>query len=179
MIGDDDVCYAAVRACYGDARAQRSGVSLIAHVDDGLRILDALSASTIAQQAFCLHPLVQADADLAAAFDVENTGPGALHSLGVPARALAVALEYRRCANAHLSTHEPSTLASLSLAPFSPELRHMLIADKVQNRRDFERHHRGTHARSDVLSAYFERWLRFLDVDEDQYARLITVIGGR
>ena len=168
---DDDPHLLAVRKAYGVRRAARSGVLLTAHIDDGLVILDALGARQEALQAFCLHPLVQGDDDLAKAF-VED---GALVGVDVAPLALVLAMEYRRCANAHLSHHAKETLAAVSLAPFD-DVRLMLIADKVQNRRDFERHHLGTHPRSAELDGYFRRWLGFLDVDEARYQSLVACL---
>jgi hypothetical protein len=169
-LGAVDVHVDIIRRFYGDRKARRSGVPFIAHIDDGLNILVALDASIAAQQAFCLHPILQADDDFAVAF----TGP--LRGVAVDPQALALAVEYRRCANGHLSTHPPASLASLSLAPFV-EIEHMLIADKVQNRRDFDRHHRD-HPRAVELTAYFHRWLEKLGVNEARYLELVEVIGG-
>jgi hypothetical protein len=73
--------------------------------------------------------------------------------------------------------HAPETLAAVSLAPFD-EVRLMLVADKVQNRRDFERHHLGMHPRSAELDAYFRRWLAFLDVDEPRYRSLVATLAS-
>lgn len=173
-LAHDDVHLRAIRASYGERRAERSGVLLMHHVEEGLAILDALDARIVAKQAFCLHPLVQMDEDLARAF---TTG-GALDGVRVDPLALAIALEYRRCANAHLSRHAPETLQHVSFAPFD-DVKHMLIADKVQNRRDFDRHHAATHERAAELTAYFARWLALLGVDEKRYDDLVALIGGR
>jgi hypothetical protein len=172
-LDDHDPHLLAIRRLYGDRRARRSGVLLMAHVVEGLLILDELSASTAALQAFCLHPIVQADGELAAAF----VDGGVLVDADVSPFAVTLALEYRRCANAHLSMHAPETLAAVSLAPFD-EVRLMLVADKVQNRRDFERHHLGMHPRSAELDAYFRRWLAFLDVDEPRYRSLVATLAS-
>jgi hypothetical protein len=169
----DDVHLRAIRAFYGDRRAERSGVALIHHIDDGVAILGALDARIVAMQAFCLHPIVQMDEDLSRAF----VAGGALDGERVDPLALTLALEYRRCANAHLSRHAPETLQHVSLAPFD-DVKLMLIADKVQNRRDFDRHHVSTHPRAHELTAYFARWLAFLGVDEKRYQQLTQVIGG-
>lgn len=175
-LSPDDPHLRAVRAFYGERRAERSGVRLIEHIHDGLAIMAAIDARTVAQRAFCLHPLVQMDDDLARTFadDKQKTALAGCELLP-----LALAMEYRRCANAHLSKHAPETLTQISFAPFVAELRDMLIADKVQNRRDFERHHAKTHERAAELAEYFARWLAFLGVDEERYQKLIGHIGGR
>lgn len=174
-LAHDDIHFRAIRDFYGERTAQRSGVKLIAHIEDGLAILEAIDARIVTMQAYCLHPLVQMDEDLA-----RNFAPGgALDGARVDTFALALAMEYRRCANAHLSRHAPETLAQISFAPFDVEVRHMLIADKVQNRRDFDRHHAKTHERATELTTYFARWLTHLGIDEKRYQELIEKIGGR
>lgn len=50
----------------------------------------------------------------------------------------------------------------------------MLIADKIQNRKNFEVHYESQpdkelFDRSDNLSQYFKNWLRALDVTEREY----------
>ncbi|MNV74432.1 hypothetical protein D3C71_1676480 [compost metagenome] len=54
----------------------------------------------------------------------------------------------------------------------------MLIADKVQNRKDFLAHHSGTHPRRAELDHYFKVWLRALDVDEDEFSALCAAIDS-
>jgi hypothetical protein len=50
------------------------------------------------------------------------------------------------------------------------EVNEMLVADKVQNRKDFLLYHRGKHERSDALDLYFRRWLERLGVSEERFA---------
>jgi hypothetical protein len=45
----------------------------------------------------------------------------------------------------------------------------MLIADKIQNRKDFELYHKDIHERSDELKQYFFNWLWRLGVWEGNY----------
>lgn len=48
-------------------------------------------------------------------------------------------------------------------------VRDMLIADKVQGRKQFIRNLRGRHARSDELDLNFDLWLQALEVDAEAY----------
>ncbi|MFN0252580.1 MAG: hypothetical protein ACKV2T_37230 [Kofleriaceae bacterium] len=163
--------YNAIVAYYGDARAARSHVPLIAHVDEGLAILDAIGATDAAKRAFCLHPLVQADADLA-----ENAAR--LGEFSGDVYVMALAMEYRNVANATLSHRVIASADDIPLSPLA-DVNAMLVADKVQNRKDFEHHHRGTHPRSAELARYFALWLERLGVDEARYAELAVLAGAR
>ena len=165
--------YAAIAAHYASRVARRSGVPLIRHIDEGLAILRALDATEHAARAFCLHPLVQADADLAA-----NAHLLAAGALTDDPYVLALVFEYRHIANATLSSRlsDGRPLASAGDIPLSPlaDVNTMLIADKVQNRKDFIAHHRETHPRAAELDRYFALWLERLGVTEARYAALIA-----
>lgn len=158
--------YRAIAAAYGARTARRSGVPLIRHVHEGIAILDAIGATEAAQRAFCLHPLVQDDAALATSF--------AELAATIDAATLGLALEYRHIANATLSHRAIACAADIPLSPL-PDVNAMLVADKVQNRKDFIAHHRGRHARSDELDRYFALWLERLDITEERYAELAAI----
>lgn len=145
--------YAAIQDAYEGKFAQRSGVPYIQHIDEGLWVLDQIGASQNARLAYCLHPLCQGDSDLGT-FD---------STLASSPQVLMAAIEYRNTANAYLSHHwaEPNRVAKTS--PLS-DVNEMLLADKVQNFKDFEVHHLGTHPNSDALNAYFREWLKTLGV---------------
>lgn len=159
--------YRAIAAFYGERRAERSKVRLIEHIDEGLAILAAIGASGAAMRAFCLHPLVQADADLAA-------NGGRLRELTDDVYVTALAIEYRHIANATLSHRVIASAEAIPLSPLA-EVNAMLVADKVQNRKDFEMHHLGSHARSKELARYFRLWLERLGIDEARYVELVDV----
>jgi hypothetical protein len=168
----DSIAYELIQKHYGNQRAKRSGVFLMNHIDEGLYVLEEIGASDAAKRAYCLHPIVQADQDLAANLDMvvewqEHSDP----------RELVLAMEYRNIANNWLSD---KVWIEDGLAPcvtydhppkLSPlkEVNDMLIADKVQNYKDFIIYHKGTHRRSDELNTYFQTWIKALGVDNFQY----------
>lgn len=169
--------YNAVKEFYGDRKAERSGVPLIQHIQEGLTVMECELASVAARKAYCLHPLFQNDAEL--------TTVGLNYCLSqfegsiTPAVILMV-MEYRARANAWLSDKVGLYDGEIILQgkpDYGPmeAVRLMLIADKVQNYKDFMLYHYGTHARSAELKRYFEAWFVALRV-EFQVADLISHI---
>lgn len=162
----DTDAYKLIEKEYGDKRAKRSQVLLMNHIDEGLFVLENIGASEAAKRAYCLHPLLQNDEDLL------------IHLPEVLATCdpydVVLAMEYRNFANAWLSDkvvsdypYAPFSLGSPRLSPLR-DVNDMLIADKVQNYKDFIMYHQGTHARSVELDTYFKAWLRVLKVDNFQ-----------
>ena len=159
--------YSAVESFYGDGRANRSGLFLMNHIDEGLYILGELGATLQTKDAWCLHPLLQSD------YDLQATLAAGGHLNGQAPAAMLIAMEYRHQANGHLSHHEPK------VPTFGPldEVRQMLIADKVQNRKDFDQHLRGKVANSDRLDSYFQEWFAALEIPEPWYAKVADHIS--
>lgn len=147
---------------YGDKRANRSQVPLVNHIIEGVQILDDIHADYYTRGAFCIHPMVQSDADLAVNFDTLRKS--------VSSDVLALAMEYRSVANEYLSQRTIQSVDEIRLSPLS-QVNQMLIADKVQNYKDFILYHHGTHPRSDELHQYFQNWLIRLDCQDvmDEY----------
>lgn len=160
--------YILIRDFYGNQCAKRSGVPLINHVNEGLVVLNHYNASKITQKAWCLHPLVQMD-------DVVNNIL-TMCSMCDP-RAVGLTMEYRSKANAYLCRPETDdyTLVDLPTLPLH-EVKLMLIADKVQNYKDFLQYHHGTHPRSFHLVRYFNMWLDYLGVTAEQRDHLFALI---
>jgi hypothetical protein len=161
--------YRAIAAHYGERTARRSGVPLMRHIDEGLLILARIGGSERAMRAFCLHPLLQTDGALAVAYQHLAELTDDLH-------VLTLALEYRNIANATLSSREITRPEDISLSPLA-EVNAMLVADKVQNRKDFLLHHRATHPRAEALARYFALWLVRLGVSEAQFAAWCDELG--
>jgi hypothetical protein len=163
--------YRAIEAFYGDGRARRSGVFLMNHIDEGLYVLRRLSAQESAWRAWCLHPIVQGDADLEAA-----VRGGAL--AGFATEVVVLVMEYRNIANRFLSAMEEhpgyADPGRISRSPLAA-VNQMLVADKVQNFKDFRAHHQASHPRAARLERYFQRWLAALGVDPSE----VDALAGR
>jgi hypothetical protein len=159
--------YLAITEFYGEQKAHRSGLLYMNHINEGLTVLNLIGALPRVAEAFCLHPVVQHDDAMKVAFAPESV----LFKYQVNFQSLALAVEYRWIANGYLSGTTISSLDEVRLSPL-PEVRQMLIADKVQNRKDFEIYHFGSHPRSSHLVQYFANWLQLLGVSEDEYQNL-------
>jgi hypothetical protein len=169
---------------YGDRKANRSGVPLINHINEGLTILDRLDAHPDVKEAFCVHPMIQADEDLKANyFHLINGSGSAKLYLPISANVIGLAMEYRNVANNFLSDQietgpnswgatETYSLKPMRLSPLAG-VNLMLVADKVQNKKDFELYHLATHDRSRELAYYFDLWLTVLNISPDRYQELI------
>jgi len=146
--------YVLIHEFYGDRRAQRSGVPLINHIDEGLEILRYIGASDAAMKAYCLHPLFQGDAELAAHAGLAEV---------LDPYVLMLAMEYRRVANAYLSHRAIGDISEIRLSPLA-EVNQMLAADKIQNFKDFMVYHCATHPCADALFVYFRNWFDRLGI---------------
>lgn len=172
-------CYKLIKKVYKDKKAKRSQVPLMNHIDEGLVILREIKADPLSYCAYCLHPLVQSDKDFKT---ILETGIfSKLKNSMISYEALALAIEYRNVANSFLSPRVDtiSTVEKVELQKrlkASPLLKDMLIADKVQNKKDFELYHRGKHPRTYKLARYFDSWLHILEISEGQYDEFVTSI---
>lgn len=170
-----------IEKVYGDRTAKRSGVPLINHITEGVKILNAIGNDYDTIVAFMLHPLWQQDKMLTVS---------AGNPCGLTSRQLIYVMEYRNIANRSLSDivgeakldgpytnrREFALRRPIVLSPLD-EVNNMLIADKVQNRKDFELHHKGKHDRSEELDFYFRSWLQALGLHEDRYHKLKELIS--
>lgn len=158
---------------YGDGVAERSRVSLINHIHEGLEIIERRfthSSWTTQHQdnvkaAYCLHPLFQNDNELS-----ENYSLLGLFSSDI----VMWVMEYRNIANEGLRKNIIDNGVVLRRPNISPltEVNIMLIGDKVQNRKDFLKHHDGRHKDSKDLRLYFEVWMEVLGITDVYYHTL-------
>jgi len=153
---------------YGDRTTKRSGVKLICHIYEGLAVLDAIGASENAKAAYCLHPLFQSDCQLLKVFS---------NLPSISLEVLVLVMEYRNQANAWLSdkiTYLETGIHMEGKPCFGPlsDVRDMLIADKVQNYKDFKKYHE-SHERKAQLETYFYAWFEVLEVEPEPLIKII------
>lgn len=160
----DTRAYKAIEQYYGDRKPKRANVWLMNHIDEGLAVLNAIGASPLAYETFCLHPLVQNDNDLKANIDVLDDK---LHNW-------VGAMEYRSVANEYLSRRDINSPADIRLSPLS-YVNEALIADKVQNYKDFMLHH-AEHPHYARLFNYFHNWFEALGLDCKKILDLLSLL---
>lgn len=168
--------YKLIAEHYGERVAARSGVRLINHIHEGVAVLETLQASLGSILGFMLHPLVQDQVEL------ECNMPKICRQEMLNTRALMLAMEYRHKANAYLCTvetdHWDAEQAKRNIGPIIGEVHMMLLADKMQNYKDFMLHHYGRHERSNQLDKYFNNWFRILGATEQDYRAMSHIMAG-
>ncbi len=167
----DSPAYKAISEYYSDARAERSLMPYMKHIDEGLAVMSKMCSSYNAKSAYCIHPMVQADLDL-----MNTYKDSWFNDFKVEPEVVILAFKYREIANSFLSIYV-HTISKSEIDDIKdelnkwPEVREMLIADKVQNKFDFIVHHFERHPKSDDLLMYFNMWLNdILEVDYHYYA---------
>ena len=143
------------------------GVPYINHIEQGLDIIKTYSIDTnkeLASDAFCIHPIVQSKVDFNKA--LYNVSLNFLdHSI------IMLSTKYGCIANLYLSNN---TLNSVTKKHILKELDHssilklMLIADKIQNKINFEINYSDKHNAAE-LEIYFNNWFQLLGVTNEEY----------
>ena len=163
--------YEIIEAEYKDKKAERTEVPYINHIKEGKIILEEIEATDEAHAAYYLHPLFQGAKELQKTYQqpwIEEVSP----------QVLLLAMEYRNKANRYLCAPNYDNLNCPSKIAFPlPEVKKMLIADKIQNRKDFHLYHQSTHNHSEALNQYFENWLKLLEVTTQQRDQLTKIIS--
>ena len=159
-----DSCYTLIEQTYGDTQAKRSGCFYMDHIDEGVAILQKISVlSYYTKQAWCLHPILQVNSFLEKCKREIQVGR-------VSPYPVLLATEYRNIANAYLNSMDYRKPHEIQMSDM-PEVNKMLVADKVQNRKQFEQHrHKFSNAVN--LDRYFRTWLERLEVSEERYQEL-------
>lgn len=162
-------CLQIIEQYYGSKIAKRSGVPYINHIYEGLAVLDYLGVSQEVKDAYCLHPIFQDDETF------EKNIKNFYELKNINHLTLIFVMEYRNVANRGLNCFQVDDPDKIYLGP-SNAVKFMLIADKVQNRKDFLKYHYNTHPKSKELDIYFKNWLRKLDVTEKDFNKLVEIM---
>jgi len=155
--------YNAIKRIYGNSAAKRSEVPYINHINEGLKILSFIDAYYWTAYAYCLHPIMQDDKLFSSILDMRES------FISYPS---ILAVEYRHAANSFLSHHKKQDYRP----SIFPEVKQMLIADKIQNRKDFEIYHKNSHPNSARLTEYFQEWMEILDISEGDYIAITKAL---
>jgi hypothetical protein len=162
--------YNLIAKYYSDTKAKRSGLYYINHIEEGIYILEKIGADSDTISAWCIHPMMQSDDDF------KNFYENNLFK-NIPSNILLLGAEYRNIANAHLSRHYKKIPKLSSIT----QVNEMLIADKIQNKKDFECYVR--HAdNAQRLCEYFDEWFCALNISQKTYEEFsndIMVKTGR
>ena len=177
MLEKTDPFYRLIAHYYEGKKAKRSGVPYIRHIDEGLAVLKLIKSDETVARAYCLHPLVQHDVSLlwvcaTEEYDAAMKGKTWFEST-FP---WILAMEYRKVANAYLSTRRIKHVDEIDCGPLQV-VKEMLTADKIQNRKDFELYHLDSHERADELVEYFAKWFLRLGITEKMYQDSLEVMA--
>lgn len=156
--------YMLISAYYGDKCAKRSGVPLMNHIREGIKLLIAWDRPEVEQRAFALHPIFQAGGSMG----FRTIAPS--DQRPIADEVIDLAKEYGKIANTYLCQPEKDAFTiegdwwalKKYLGNMSTSCAWMLLADKVQNQKDFRIHHWFTHERARYLEAYFNHWIGML-----------------
>jgi len=146
------------------------GVPYMNHIDEGIKILEEIKADKCTIEAYILHPFIQcvnlkgadgkvilSEEEMKEYLDIYSIDPIVTSNLFL----------YRKFANAYLCRPETDNLSLMDIRnclyglEMYPDIIDMLIADKLQNFKDFMKY-RQDHPRYDQLFRYFNMWLYIL-----------------
>lgn len=156
--------YRQISQFYGTRTTLRTKIPWINHINEGVVLIHQLEGSIHEAKAFCLHPLFQADETYHAALSEAcriynlNTNPEVLFSV----------LGYREAANRWL--RNAVTPTNLPQKHPLESVNIMLMADKIQNRKDFEANE-AVFGVEDAASlhSYFDSWFTALGITPEIY----------
>lgn len=158
--------YMLISAYYGNKTAQRSGVPLMNHIREGIKLLIAWGRPETEQRAFAIHPIIQSGGIM----NFRAMAPS--DSRPISEEVLDLAGEYKIKANSYLcipgtdyiTNQQDEFILQEHLGDMSNSCAWMLLADKVQNQKDFRIHHWFTHDRATQLERYFNLWISTLKI---------------
>lgn len=155
--------YKLIETTYNDIINPNNNTFYMNHIDEGLYILYKLDASLEAKLGYILYPLFQTDNKIKLMYNHTD-----LNNLSN--QAIINAIEYRSVANEYLSHKIITDIDDIRLSPLK-DVNMMLIADKIQGRKDIEKYQK-TDLKYKQLLTYFKNWLNILNITENKYLKL-------
>lgn len=137
-----------------------NGVSFMKHIDEGLAIMKWMGTSESAKKSFCLHPIYQSEKSIKD-FGIKDLSD---NKLKLDSNIITNVLEFRRIDNLYTNDMRISSPGDIKISTLD-EVNQMLIADKIQNRKEFENYYDG----NEDFSMYLINWFRKLDINENMY----------
>lgn len=172
--------YTMVRDYYGDNKTERSDVYYMNHIREGIVVLHELFKYWSKHihmnwdevfACYCLHPIYQ---------NYANGDESCEEYIYIKSEYDEVGFEYARVANAYLSTRVIDDLDDIDFKT-SKAVKFALVADKIQNYKDFIKYHHLTHKGRRRLFNYFHNWFdkfeKEMITDKKQIQELIDKIS--
>lgn len=135
------------------------------HIDEGIAILRKLAADKDVIKAWILHPLFQTDLE-----NFQNRNYG---NLKLDIRVVTLGHAYRELANSFL----PKDYRNSAPKVEPKEIYQMLLADKIQNSKDFYFNTGIEACRREELDIYFGKWRLALDRHDVYWSKMQTFIS--
>ena len=163
-----ETCYKMVHEHFYGKRSSKD-VPYMKHIDEGLLILQHLKVEEYVMAAYAVHPLFQTPDMLLKIW-------GNKEYLAIDKHILILAMEYRNKANAFVCRERTDHYEMKDMPIIvMPEVKNMLIADKVQNHANFRRHYSEDHPRREKIKKYFEMWEEHLGISYNQFNSIVPI----
>jgi hypothetical protein len=169
----DKPFYRIIQQKYQSKVAKRSGLGYMSHIQEGIFIIQLLYGDDQnLVEAYCLHPIFQNDRLLSQLL-VENPSELSL----ISPQAIVLGMEYRHIANNYTIKNKIKNYESIKIGSLE-KVHKMLVADKIQNKKDFMKYMYLKHDRPSYVKAsehglqYFDSWLDRLSVSQKTYMEI-------
>ncbi|WP_404790641.1 hypothetical protein [Altericista sp. CCNU0014] len=173
----DKPFYKLIQQKYKGRVAQRSGVSYMNHIIEGAFILHHIYGTDEELiEAYCLHPIFQSDKLLSQLFSDDS-----FELTIISPRAIILGMKYRRVANSYTIKNKVKNPEDIEIGPLD-KVHRMLVADKIQNKKDFMKYMYLKHERpayqkvSERSVQYFDSWLARLSVSREMYEEVVEQV---
>jgi hypothetical protein len=173
----DKPFYTLIQQKYERKVAQRSGVSYMNHIVEGAFVLwQIYGFDEELIEAYCLHPIFQSDELLSQLFAHDSSDLTVISP-----RVIVLGMEYRRVANSYTIKNKVKDPEDIEIGPLE-KVHKMLVADKIQNKKDFMKYMYFKHERpgyrevSERSVQYFDSWLARLGVNQEMYKNVVKQI---